>query len=154
VGVLVNLGGGFFASPTLYRAGLGPYGVTGSADPSPVSSLEGTSGIAVGVFSPGGVPSVVALDPGSNTLSLLAGLGNGDLANPSSVPTSTPGLIVRAIDFNGQGLSGLAVLSADGLFIYQSDGKGGFLAPTELNVGFEPNGLTVADLNGNGNADL
>ncbi len=35
-----------------------------------------------------------------------------------------------------------------------SNGQGGFLPPTEYDVGFEPNGLTVADLNGNGNADL
>ena len=30
----------------------------------------------------------------------------------------------------------------------------GFLPPTEINVGFEPNGLTVADLNGDGIPDL
>ena len=62
--------------------------------------------------------------------------------------------MVRAIDFNGDGLTGLAILTSDGLFIYRSNGQGGFLPPTEINVGFEPNGLTVADLTGNGNADL
>jgi len=154
VGVLVNLGGGSFASPVLYRAGPGPYGVTGTADPSPVSSLEGTSSVAVGVFTTGGLPSLVALDPGSNNFGLLSGLGGGRLSNPTYFPTSATGSVVRAIDFNGDGLSGLAILSPDGLFIYRSDGQGGFLPPTELNVGFEPNGLTVADLSGDGKADL
>ena len=62
--------------------------------------------------------------------------------------------MVRAVDFNGTGLTGLAILTADGLFIYVPDGQGGFLPPTEYDVGFEPNGLTVANLNGNSDADL
>ncbi|HKI18895.1 MAG TPA: VCBS repeat-containing protein, partial [Isosphaeraceae bacterium] len=154
VGVLENLGGGSFASPVLYRAGPGPYGVTGTADPSPVSSREATSSVAVGTFTAGGLPSLVALDPGSNTFGLLSGLGGGRLSNPTYVPTPAAGLVVRAIDFNGDGLTGLAVLTPDGLFIYRGNGQGGFLPPTELDVGFEPNGLTVADLTGNGKADL
>jgi large repetitive protein len=155
VGVLENLGGGSFASPVLYRAGLGPYGVTGTADPSPVLSLEGTTSVAVGTFTPSGLPSLVALDPGSNTFGLLSGLGGGRFSNPTYIPTPATGLVVRAIDFSGNGLTGLAVLTPDGLFIYRGNGQGGFLLPpTELDVGFEPNGLTVADLTGNGNADL
>ena len=70
----------------LYRAGPGPYGVTGTADPSPVSSLEGTTSVAVGTFTPGGLPSLVALDPGSNTFGLLSGLGDGRLSNPTYLP--------------------------------------------------------------------
>ena len=154
VGVLDNLGGGAFVSPVLYRAGPGPYGVTGTADPSPVSSLEGTTSVAVGTFTPGGLPSLVALDPGSNTLGLLSGLGGGLLANPTYIATPSTGLVVRAVDFSGNGLTGLAVLGPDGLDIYKSDGHGGFLPPTDYDVGFEPNGLTVADLTGNGKADL
>ena len=154
VGVLENLGGGAFGSPVLYRAGPGPYGATGTADPSPNSSLEGTSSLTTGTFTLHGLPSVVALDPGSNTFALLTGLGDGRLANATYFATPAPGLVVRAINFNGQGLTGLAVLTADGLFIYRSDGQGGFLPPTEYDVGFEPDGLTVANLNANGSADL
>jgi large repetitive protein len=150
VGVLENLGGGDFASPVLYRAGPGPYGVTGTADPSPVLSLEGTTSVAIGTFTPGGSPSVVALDPGSNTFGLLSGLGDGRLANPTISPTQGTALLLRALDFGDDGLTGLAILGPDGLFIYRNDGRGGFLPPTEYNVGFEPNGLTVADLSGNG----
>jgi len=154
IGVLDNLGGGVFSSPVLYRAGPGPYGVNGTADPSPVSSLEATTGVAVGTFTSGGLPSLVALNPGSNTFGLLSNLGGGLLSNPTYVQTAESGLVVRAIDFNGSGLTGLAVLGPDGLYIYVSNGQGGFLPPTEYNVGFEPNGLTVADLTGNGKDDL
>ena len=138
----------------LYRAGPGPYGVTGSSSPSPVSSLEGTTSVAVGTFTTDGIPSLVALNPGSNTLGVLSGLGDGRFSNPNYVQTPTTGLVVREIDFNGDGAIGLAVLSPEGLFIYRSDGQGGFLPPTVIDAGFEPNGLTVADLTGNGNADL
>ena len=86
VGVLENLGGGSVRSPVLYRAGPGPYGVTGTADPSPVSSLEGTTSVAVGTFTPDGLPSLVALNPGSNTLGVLSGLGDGRLSNPTYLP--------------------------------------------------------------------
>ncbi len=154
VEVLRNLGGGNFASPVLYDAGPGPYGVTGTADPSPVSSLEGTTSVSVGAFTTGGLPSLVMLDPGSDTLGLLSGLGDGLLSNASIFPTPGNTLVVRAVNFNGDGLSGLAILTSEGLYIERSDGRGGFLPPTEIDVGFEPNGLTVADLNGDGKPDL
>ncbi len=85
---------------------------------------------------------------------MISGLGGGLLSNPTYVSTPGTGTVVRAIDFNGDGQTGLAVLGPDGLFIYQSDGHGGFLPPTQLDAGFDPNGLTVADLTGNGDADL
>jgi hypothetical protein len=154
VEVLQNLGGGIFDPPVVYAAGPGPYGVTGTADPSPVLSLEGTTSVSAGTFLPGGAPSLVALNPGTNTLGLLAGLGGGLLANPTILPTPGNALVIRAVDFNGDGTSGLAILTSDGLFIEQGDGHGGFLPPTKIDVGFEPNGLTVADLNGDDKPDL
>ena len=138
----------------LYRAGPGPYGVTGTAEPVPCLEPGGNHERRRRDIHAGGLPSLVALDPGSNTFGLLSGLGDGLLSNPTYVPTPATGLVVRAVDFTGDGLTGLAVLSPDGLYIYVSNGQGGFLPPTEYDVGFEPNGLTVADLNGDGKADL
>src|SRR4029077_8525205 len=43
VGVLENLGRELFAPAVLYRAGPGLYGITGTASPSPVLSLAGTT---------------------------------------------------------------------------------------------------------------
>ena len=154
IGVLVNLGADVFAPPVLYRAGLGPYGITGTSSPSPVLSLEGTSSVAIGTFTTDGSPSLIALNPGSNTFSVLSGLGNGRFANPTSIPTPVAGSVVRSIEFSGNGQPGLAVLSPDGLFIYLSDGNGSFLPPTQINVGFDPDGLTVADITGDGKPDL
>jgi hypothetical protein len=154
IGVLKNLGVGLFMPAVLYRAGQGPYGVSGTAVPSPVSSLEGTTSLAVGTFINNGLPSVVALNPGSNTVGILSGLGGGRLSNPAIFPTPGSPLVVRAVDFSGTGVFGLAILTSDGLFIEKSNGQGGFLPPTEINVGFEPNGLTVADLNGDSLPDL
>src|SRR5262249_4791994 len=50
VSVLENLGSGAFAAPVLYRTGEGPYGMTGSVNPSAAFSLEGTTSVAAGVF--------------------------------------------------------------------------------------------------------
>ena len=154
VGVLENLGGGAFSSPVLYAAGSGPYGETGAATPSPVSSLEQTMSVTAGIFTTNGSPSIVALNPGSNTLGELTGAGDGRFANPTIFPTPGNTLVVRAVNFGDGGPAGLAILTSAGLFIERSNGDGGFLPPTEINVGFEPNGLTVADLTGNGDADL
>ncbi len=154
VGVLENLGGGAFSSPILFPAGAGPYGETGTAVPSPVSSLEQTVSVTAGIFTSGGAPSIVTLNPGSNTLGELDGTGDGRFADPTIFPTPGNPLVVSAVDFGDGGPAGLAILTSDGLFIERSNGDGAFLPPTEINVGFEPNGLTVADLTGNGDADL
>ena len=89
VGVLRNLGHGTFAPAVLYRAGGGLYGVTNNTDGSAtLTTLEATSGVAAGTFTPGGPTDLVTINPGSNTLGLLAGLGAGRFANPVTIPTA------------------------------------------------------------------
>ena len=153
VGVFENLGGGAFAPPVVYAAGAGPYGVTASGLPSPVSSREGTTTIATGSFLPSPFPAVVALNAGANTFGLLAGLADGGLSNPTIFPVPGNPLVIRAVSFANE-RPGLAILTTAGLFIEHNNGHGGFDPPTEINVGFQPNGLTVADLNGDGTLDL
>ena len=90
VGVLRNLGHGAFAPAVLYRAGGGLYGVTNNTDGSAtLTTLEATSGVAAGAFTQGGPPDLVVIDPGSNTFSLLEGLGAGRFANPVAIPIPT-----------------------------------------------------------------
>ena len=47
-----------------------------------VTSLEATAGVAAGPLTPGGPTDLVTINPGSNTLDVLAGLGGGRFANP------------------------------------------------------------------------
>ena len=129
VSVLHNLGDGTFAAPVPYRAGTGLSAIDPGSTPE-VTSLEATAGVAAGPLTPGGPTSLVTINPGSNTLDVLAGLGGGRFANPVTIQTASPAQVVRMADFTGNGIDDLAVLTADGVSIYLGNGKGGFLPPT------------------------
>ena len=153
VSVLYNLGNGTFAAPVPYRAGTGLSEIDPGATPE-VTSLEATAGAAAGPLTPGSPSDLVTINPGSNTLDVLDGLGGGLFANPTAIDTQSPAEIVRMGDFTGNGLDDLAVLSANGVSIYLANGKGGFLPPTTYAVPVDADGLTVADVLGNGKLDL
>ncbi len=153
VSVLFNQGNGSFAAPVSYRAGTSLSEIDPGGTPE-VISLEATAGVAGGPLTSGGLTDLVTIDPGSNTLDVLEGLGGGRFANPVAIPTQEPALVVGMGVFAGNGIDDLAVLTANGLYIYLGNGKGGFLPPSEFNVGFEPSGLTVADVNHDGRLDL
>ena len=111
VDVLRNLGHGAFAPAVLYRAGGGLYGVTNNTDGSAtLTTLEATSGVAAGAFTRGGPPDLVATDPGSNTFSLLKGLGAGRFANPVTIPTASPARAIRVADLEGNGIPDAIIL--------------------------------------------
>ena len=98
VGVLRNLGHGSFAPVVYYRAGRWfMHGVTeaNTDAPTTVTTLEATAGVAAGALTAGAPTDLVAIDPGSNTLSVLSGLGGGRFANPVTLPTTTPAIAVR-----------------------------------------------------------
>jgi hypothetical protein len=153
VSILRNLGKGTFAPPEPYRAGNGLSAIDTTGTPE-VTSLAATAGVAAGPLKPGGPTNLVTANPGSNTMDVLAGLGQGRFANPVTIDTPGPALAVRIGDFTGNGVNDLALLSANALRVYIGDGKGGFLPPTTYAVPSEANGLTIADLLGNGKLDL
>jgi hypothetical protein len=164
VSVLRNEGNGLFAAPVPYRAGTGLSTIDPGNTPE-LTSLDATTSVAGVALTPGGPAELVTINPGSNTLDVLANLGGGRFANPTTVQNNTAGVIaslpsfagtgiVRAADFTGNGINDLAVLSGDGLRIYLGDGKGGFLPPTTYAVPPESDGLTVADVTGDGKLDL
>ena len=68
----------------------------------------------------------MTINPGSNTLGLLAGLGAGRFANPVTIQTASPPQVVRVADFNDDGIPDLAVLTADSVGVYLGNGQGGF----------------------------
>ena len=153
VSILRNLGGDVFAPPAPYRAGTGLSAVDSGSSPA-VTSLDATAGVAAGSFATGGPTDLVTINPGSDTLDVLVGLGGGRFANPVAIQTQVPAQVVRVADFTGNGVADLAVLTAEGVSIYLGDGKGGFLPPVTYKAGTDPTGLTVADLLGNGQLDL
>jgi hypothetical protein len=155
VTVLPGNGDATFGAPSIYPAGAGPYGMTVAADgTAQVTSSESTAGVAIGTFTPGAAPSLATIDPGASSFALLAGLGAGALANPVRDSTSTPASLVRAGDFNGDGLTDLALLGPDGVTIEMNDGQGNLHPTATYNVGPNPTGLTLADLNHDGKLDL
>jgi streptogramin lyase len=156
VGVVRNLGPGFYDPAVLYRASSGLYGVTSTGDRSKtITTFEATAGVAAGTFTVGGPPSLVAINPGSNTFSLLGGLGGGRFANPVTLPTPSPAIAVRVADLEGNGIPDAILLSASGVTVYRGDGKGGFLPdPFTIDAGPDPTGMTVADLNHDGKPDV
>ena len=91
VSVLRNLGNGAFAAPVPYRAGTGLSEIDPSAGSPEVTSLEATAGVAAGPFTPGGPTDLVTINPGSNTMDVLAGLGGGRFANPVHHRDPEPG---------------------------------------------------------------
>ena len=153
VSVLLNLGDGSFAAPVPYRAGTGLSAIDPGSTPE-VTSLEATAGVAAGPLTPGGPTDLVTINPGSNTLDVLVGLGGGRFANPVTLQTASPAQVVRMGDFTGDGIDDLAVLTTGGVSIYLGNGKGGFLLLHTYPVGPESDGLTLADLTGNGKLDL
>ena len=153
VSVLRNLGDGTFAAPVPYRAGTGLSAIDPGSTPE-VTSLEATAGVAAGPLTPGGPTDLLTVNPGSNTLGLLAGLGAGRFANPVGIQTAEPAQVVRVADFNHDGIPDVAVLGKDTVSIYLGNGQGGFSAPVVYNAGLDPTGLTVADLGHDGNLDL
>ena len=154
VSVLRNLGGDVFAPPVAYLAGTGLDALETSGVSPVITSQEATSAVAAGTFTTGGPTDLVTINSGTETIGVLAGLGNGRFANPVTVYAGDPPLVVRVADFTGNGIDDLAVLTAKGVSLYLGDGKGGFSSPVTYDVGADPTGLTVADLLGNGKLDL
>ena len=154
VSIWHNLGHGAFTAPTVYRGGAGISSIDDSSGSPQVLSLEDTAGVAAGPLTPGGPTDLVTIDPGSNTLDVLAGLGQGRFANPVAVPTRNPARVIREADFNHDGIPDLVVLTASGLDIYLGDRNGGFSPPVSYDAGSDPGGLTIADINQDGNPDL
>jgi hypothetical protein len=153
VSTLRNLGDGTFAPPVHYRAGTGLSAIDPGST-SKVTSLEETAGVAAGSLTTGNPTDLIAINPGSHTMDILAGLGGGRFANPVALQTKSLSRVVRTSDFNHDGIPDLAVLSANGLSVYLGNGQGGFTAPVTYDAGPDPTGLTIADVNHDGDPDL
>src|SRR5262249_31134028 len=109
---------------------------------------------SAGRFTDSGFADLVTVNPGSNTLAVLAGLGQGRFANPVTLQAGFPARVACVEDFNADGVLDLAVLADDGLSVYLANGRGSFILPARYGAGPDPTGLTVTDVNHDGQLDL
>ncbi len=153
--VLLNAGGGTFASTVLYPAG------------------EGTAYAAVADVNGDGKPDIVVADGNgvSNLtfdsqvqdkpiLSVLLNQGGGTFGTAASYGTYSGGVTdaqaVVLADVNGDGHPDAIVTSgsADTVGTLFNNATGGFGLPTFTAVGTAPGPLVAADLNGDGHVDV
>lgn len=125
---------------------------------SAASTTIGTSplGISTGDFNGDGALDVVALNSGSNTISMLLGDGSGGFAAPSTFSVGSNPTSIAAADFNRDGNLDIATANGntDTVSVLLGTGRGSFLAGTAFAVGAVPNGLATGDFNGDGAADI
>src|SRR5262249_42495643 len=146
------LGAPFNASPSAYGSFL-PSG-------SPLVVGPQTWGVAVGDFNNDGIADLVSAGVGDGLVSVMIGNGNGTFkprVTYNGPLGSDPSTVVIA-DFNRDGKQDLAVVNGFGgtetLSIYIGIGDGTFQPQVTYNMGTDPVGLVVGDLNGDGFVDL
>ena len=153
VSVLLNQGSGSFGLP----CPIAPASAHRRSTPARQGSNQqpgATAGVAGESPVPGGPMNLVAANPGSSTIDLLQSLGGGNFANPTVLLGSIKASVIRAADFNHDGVTDLALLDSQGVTVLLGNGKGAFLPPVTYAAGLDPTGLTVADVNDDGKLDL
>jgi uncharacterized repeat protein (TIGR01451 family) len=116
--------------------------------------------IVIADFNDDGIPDLAVPLYGSNEIAILLGSGDGTFAHP--VMASLPDSIVSitqmvAGDFNGDGISDLAVIDSDNskVDILSGKGDGTFTAEaTNPPISGFPTYFATGDFNGDGKADL
>jgi hypothetical protein len=159
VSVLHSEGEAGFTSESRFRAGTGLYWLEDHDGKLVVTSREGTAGLVAGDFGGGSGSDLVAVNSGANSFSVLTGDGAGGFLNPSPARTYLTGLrptVAVAGRFTVGPNLDLAVLDEGSgeIAIFLGDGHGGFARAATVSAGNLPTGLAVADVNGDGIADL
>ena len=149
VSAFLGDGSGAFASAPLTRTTGGAFSVYG----------------ALGDLNGDGKPDLAVANYGGNTISLLAGNGDGTFITPTTRTVGTGPYSVAIGDLNGDGKPDLAVANAYGdntVSVLPGGGGafGSYDAPTSFGasasyaVGTTPRAVAIGDLNGDGKPDL
>ncbi|MEO8847684.1 MAG: FG-GAP-like repeat-containing protein [Casimicrobiaceae bacterium] len=127
----------------------------GNFDFSPsVGSIPAPYRLAAGDLNGDGNIDLVAISRYSISFVLL-GDGNGGFTRGSQLSGAGGGDAVIA-DFNADGAPDIAIANSqtNALYLFAGVGDGSFAAPIVQQTGNYPHGLAVADVDGNGTADL
>lgn len=168
VRVLLNSAVAPFASQLRFRAGVGLTRVVQVDGAVQVQSRDVPIAVVAGLFNDDAIPDLAVLNQGVNRVDLLLGDGHGGVFNPTATTSLRTGLDPVALvtaDFNHDGRADLAVLNkgSDDLSIFLNDGLGGFTEQlatdsaermSRVSAGNLPTGLSVGDINADGQLDL
>ncbi|TMJ01028.1 MAG: VCBS repeat-containing protein, partial [Bacillati bacterium ANGP1] len=127
-----------FASPQTYSVGVGPWAV------------------AVGDFSGGGGLDLAVVNYLTNTISVLAGNGNGTFGVASTYAAGGGPASIVANDVNGDGSLDLVVANflSTTVSVLVGNGDGTFRPARTFQAGPSPAFAAVGDFNGDGKKDL
>ncbi len=136
--VLLNVGGGAFASPISYPIAESPWAV------------------GVGDFDSDGHADVAIACPGGGGMQILMGNGDGTLQSAVSYAAGDSAISVTIGDFNGDTFLDIAACDMDNatIEILLGNGDGSFLAPISHIAGTRPYSAARDDMDGDGDLDL
>ncbi len=153
VGILFGNGDGGFTAPVFYPTGAEPVALVAQD-----FNADGALDLAVVNAGDGVTPSTVSILLGN----LTNGTPNGTFAAKTDYPVDVAPSAVVFADFNGDGISDLAVANhgdstgngGNVVSILLGNGDGTFKPKTDFATGNGPAGIVTADFNRDGHADL
>src|SRR5580704_13720955 len=138
--VLLGRGGGAFAPPIVFEAGIA----------TPAGGAR--SAAATADFNGDGKPDLAVA--GETGVVVLLGKGDGTFQSPGFFAVGPPSLSMVAGDFDGDGKPDLAVGSNDAVHVLYGRGDGTFDPPRCYSIGHAADMMVLADLDGDGKPDL
>jgi hypothetical protein len=120
----------------------------------PVAGLS--LSVAIADLNADGRPDLAVANYGSNTVSVLLGIGDGTFAAFKGFETGLSPFGVAIADLNGDGRPDLAVANygSNTVSILLGNGDGTFGPKTDFGTGLDPISVAIADLNADGRPDL